>query len=185
MAAPKISLREDLFVTPYFKLIGKHLADAAGSDPFYSLDLPDYVSIVAATAAGEIVLVRQFRPAVETITLELPAGLVDPGDTPEDAARRELLEETGLVADGMTLVSCMRPDTGRLGNRMWVFFASGVESVASWIPEPGIDVVTVSPGEVARLVADGTFNHALHVAALLATVQLGRVTLPDVRDGAE
>ena len=66
--------------------------------PFYMLELPDYVSVIALTPARELLLVRQHRPVVGRETLELPSGHVDPGERPEDAARRELLEETGFDA---------------------------------------------------------------------------------------
>jgi len=167
--------REEVFKTPYFRLIGKHLAGDADGDPFYALELPDYVSIVAQTTRGEIVLVRQFRPAVETTTLELPAGLVDVGDTPENTAIRELKEETGFVATGVTLIGCLKPDTGRLSNRMWVYFAPNVVRDENATPERGMEVVVQTPSQLSSALADGAFDHALHVAALLLAVQLGHL----------
>ena len=89
------------------------------------LQTKDYVSVVAVTEDGRLLLVRQFRPAVGRMTLELPSGHVEPGETPEQAARKELLEETGYLADTFTLLGNLSPDTGRLGNRMWCFFAKG------------------------------------------------------------
>ena len=173
----KIAKREEVLRTPYFRLVGKHLADAPAHDPFYALELPDYVSIVARTAGGEIVLVRQFRPAVEAVTLELPAGLVDAGGTPDQTAIRELKEETGFVADRVTLVGCLKPDTGRLGNRLWVYFAPDVVRDRAAVPESGMEVVVQTSAQLTRALADGTFDHALHVAALLLAVQLGHLTL--------
>ncbi|HUK35196.1 MAG TPA: NUDIX hydrolase [Vicinamibacterales bacterium] len=173
----KIAKREEVLTTPYFRLVGKHLADAPPQDPFYALELPDYVSIVARTAKGEIVLVKQYRPAVETVTLELPAGLVDPGGTPDQTAIRELKEETGFIADRVTLVGCLKPDTGRLGNRLWVYFAPDVLRDRTAAPESGMEVVIQTPAQLTCALADGTFDHALHVAALLLAVQLGHLTL--------
>jgi len=180
MKSPKITRREEVFRTPYCTLVGKHLEGGEGGDPFYALELPEYVSIVAVTRAGDFVLVRQFRPAVETVTLELPAGLIDAGETAEDTARRELAEETGYMADRVTTVGCLKTDTGRLANRMWVFLATDAVPIPSWTPEPGVDVVVASPASVSRWLADGTFDHALHVAALLLPVQLGHLSLPGV-----
>jgi ADP-ribose pyrophosphatase len=177
MTTSKIARRDEVFATPYFRLVGKHLADAPDSDPYYALELPDYVSIVAQTRSGDIVLVKQYRPAVETVTLELPAGLVEAGDTPERTAIRELREETGFVADRVVLVGCMKPDTGRLGNRLWVYFAPGVVVDAEAVPEDGMEVVLRPWAELSRALADGTFDHALHVAALLLAVQLGHLSL--------
>jgi ADP-ribose pyrophosphatase len=174
---PTISRRDEVFRTPYFRLVGKHLAGAADVDPYYALELPDYVSIVAQTTDGGLVLVKQFRPAVETVTLELPAGLVDPGDTPENTAIRELKEETGFIAERVTLVSCLKTDTGRLSNRMWVYFAARVLRDDTVVPEHGMEVVVHTPAQVSSALADGRFDHALHVAALLLAAQLGHLAL--------
>lgn len=173
----KIASREEVVATPYFRLVGKRLADAPGADPYYVLELPDYVSVVAQTKSGDIVLVKQYRPAVEGVTLELPAGLVDDGGTPDETAVRELKEETGFVADRVTLVGCLKPDTGRLANRMWVYFAPAVVRDDAAVPESGMDVVVHTKAQLARALADGEFDHAQHVAALLLAVQLGHLAL--------
>ena len=90
---------EITYATPWFQIAGKTMRE--GEEPYYSLRLPDYAAVVAITAEERIVIVRQFRPAVERYTLELPSGLIDPGETPAEAARRELLEETGYEADDL------------------------------------------------------------------------------------
>ena len=64
---------------------------------FHYLEQQDYVSVLALTLDGRFVLVQQFRPAVERDTLELPGGLVDPGELPDVSAARELLEKLGSV----------------------------------------------------------------------------------------
>lgn len=173
----EIVSRETVFATPYFSLVAKRVGQQAG-DPFYSLTMSDYVTVVAMTSANEFVLVRQYRPAVEAFTLELPAGHVDPGHTPEQAAQNELLEETGFVPSGLQFLGCLKPDTGRLGNRMWVYFAGGVVPRSGHSPEAGIDVVLVPAADLAAQLADGRFDHALHVAALMLAVQAGCLVLP-------
>jgi len=96
------------------------------SAPHYSIRTRDYVSVFAITRDKTFVLVRQFRPAIEMFTLELPGGHVDEGETPEQSARKELLEETGFVAEELTLLGTLAPDTGRLDTRMWCFFAPSI-----------------------------------------------------------
>lgn len=174
---PTIASREVVLATPFFRLIGKRLDGQPDGEPYYSLDLLDYVSIVATTANGSFVLVRQFRPAVEAVTLELPAGHVESGQNPEDAARLELAEETGYRATHLRPVGCLRSDTGRLANRMWVYFAAAVERKDAWEPEPGVDVVVATSAEMTRWLSEGTFDHALHVASIFLSVQAGCIKL--------
>src|SRR6202011_5655634 len=106
-----------VFKTPWFELIGKKIGNNAALH--YSISTQDYVSIFAVTKNQTFPLVRQFRPAIEQVTLELPSGHVDEGETPEQAAGRELREETGFAANKLILVGNLSPDTGRLGDRMW------------------------------------------------------------------
>lgn len=174
---PRVASRDVALDTAFFRVIGKRLEDQPAGEPYYSLDLLDYVSIVAITPDGSLVLVRQFRPAVEAMTLELPAGHVELGQTPESSARAELREETGFTSGNLQLVGCLRPDTGRLMNRMWVYVALAVERIEPWQQEAGVDVVVASRDELARWLRDGTFDHALHVASIFLAVQAGQLTL--------
>ena len=100
-----------VFATPWFEVVAKH---PPGYDqPHYSICTQDYVMVVAVTTEGRFLLVRQFRPAVGVATLEFPSGHVERGETPAQAARKELLEETGHVAPELELLGELAPDTGR------------------------------------------------------------------------
>jgi ADP-ribose pyrophosphatase len=114
---------------------------------------------------------------VEHETLELPSGLIDPGETPAEAARRELLEETGYEAGELEVFGAMEPDVGRLGNRIWSCLARNVQKVPGRTPEEGIEVVTWPLEELARATMDGRFNHALHVAVVMIAVLKGGLRL--------
>ena len=166
---------EVAFATPWFRVLAKTMnADEA---PYYSLQIPDYSAIVALTEEGYILLVRQYRPALERYTVELPSGIVDPGEDPGETARRELLEETGYAADAVEVLGPMEPDTGRLGNRIWGCFASGVRRVPGHDPEAGIEVLTYPVPDLLRATKEGTFSHALHVAMLLQAALHGKLKL--------
>ena len=164
------------FATPWFQILAKTMRE--GEAPYYSLKLQDYSAVVAVTDDQEVLIVRQYRPAVERYTLELPSGLVDAGETPAEAARRELLEETGYEADVVENLGPMLPDTGRLGNCIYSCFATGVRRVEDRVPEEGIEVLTWPLNELARATTDGRFDHALHVAVLLVAILKGRIRLP-------
>ena len=103
-------------LSPWTTLIEKDVEFAAGRPPdtYHAFGPFDWVVAVARTADGRVALVRQYRPAIERYTWELPSGLVDRGEEPEAACRRELLEETGLRAERVAYVGGLRPDVGRL-----------------------------------------------------------------------
>jgi ADP-ribose pyrophosphatase len=161
--------RKTEFATPWFKLISKRVAGENAA--YYALQMLDYVSVVAFTDQQELVLVRQFRPAVERETLELPAGHVEKGETPEHSARRELAEECGFDAPKLELLGSLISDTGRNENRVWCFLAPRITPVGpTFVPEPGVERVLVPRKDLPQLLAGGEFNHALHVAALMLAV---------------
>ena len=167
---------EVAFHTPFFDLLSKTIDP--GEEPWYSLRIPDYTAILAITPEQKILVVRQYRPAVERYTLELPAGLLDqPGEEPETAARRELLEETGFEADEMEPLGAMFPDTGRMTNRIWSFLAKGVRRVEGQTPEPGMEVLEYSLPDLTRAILAGEFDHSLHVAPLLVAMLQGKLKL--------
>jgi ADP-ribose pyrophosphatase len=167
---------EVAFETPWFQLVGKTLRE--GETPYYSLKVLDYSVVLALTESGEVLVVRQYRPAVERETVEFPCGLVDAGETPLQAIRRELLEETAYEGGEWTELGGGDPDTGRLGNRIWNFVARGVKPAAGRVPEAGITVERWKPDELVRAVLDGRFDHSLHLATLLLAMWKGGVKLP-------
>jgi ADP-ribose pyrophosphatase len=171
-----ISGRSSVFKTPWFELIGKKIGNDTALH--YSISTLDYVSIFAVTVSGTFPLVRQSRPAIEQITLELPSGHVDEGETPEQAAVRELREETGFIANKVILVGNLSPDTGRLGNRMWCFFAPEVTPIGSeFVPHPEIEPV-IYEKPLRRLVLDEpAFSSALNRATILMAVAQGHIEL--------
>jgi ADP-ribose pyrophosphatase len=174
--AQDIAPEEVVFSTKWFELVAKQPPSFA--EPHYSIRARDYVSVVALDERGRLLLVRQLRPAVGGVTLEVPSGHIDPGETPEESARKELLEETGYVTDTMEFLTHLSPDTGRYSNRMWVFFARNARpsSDPAHRVEAGIDFV-LYPGAIRDLVAEKDFDSALNYAALLAAVLKGRLAL--------
>lgn len=135
---------------------------------FYRIDAAEWVNVVPITAAEEVVLIRQFRHGVRDITLELPGGMVDPGEVPAAAAARELLEETGYRAGEVLPLGSLNPNPALFGNRVHSFVANGCERVAEIRRESTEDtyVELVPRADVRARVRGGDIDHALVVAAL-------------------
>lgn len=112
-------------------------------------------------------MIRQFRPAVCQFTWELPAGIVDDGETPDEACIRELREETGLHPSSVRHCGSYLSDSGRIDNRIHVFSVQAGNPDKSFACEPGTQVAFWSKAEILRATIDGRFNHLLHVAAVL------------------
>ena len=139
--------------------------------PYYSLRMLDYVAVVSFTKEGELVLVRQYRPAVERYTLELPSGHVEKGEPPAVSAARELAEECGLEAPKVELLGSLASDTGRHDNRLWCYLAKDATTLPSgYLPEAGVERILVPRAKVPELLSHPEFDHALHLAALMLAV---------------
>ncbi len=165
------------YSTAWFDVISKRIEDS--EEPYYSLRMLDYVAVVALTANHEIILVRQYRPAVEQYTLELPSGHVEKDHTPEESARLELVEETGFTAPQLEFLGTLLSDTGRNENRMWCYLAHAARPPsADWVPEKGIDVILAPMDEVHDMILRGEFGHALNMAALMMALLRRERCLP-------
>ncbi|MGQ0663481.1 MAG: NUDIX hydrolase [Pseudomonadota bacterium] len=176
-ARPRILARRDLVLSPYVTLMAREVAgnDRLAPAVFHSLRQADYVSVLAETPAGDVILVEQFRPALETTTLELPGGLLGPGEDPAACAARELAEETGFVAsEGLVSLGVLAADTGRLENRLRCFHARGLAPLPGWQPEPGIARVLMPKAQFKDAILSGRFEHALHVAIVGLAMLHGR-----------
>lgn len=154
-------------LSPWVTVVERTFADHSGitRGPFHSLQQHDYVSVLALTEDQQVVLVRQYRPALEKITIELPGGLLDSDVSAEECAKTELFEESGYQpTQPLELLGLLDPDVGRLENRYWGFFAPSVIKGDDWEPEPGIEPITMAKKEFISAVAEGEFITALHIA---------------------
>lgn len=166
---PKIVSRQTNKVSPWMDIIARKVefAPGAASEIYHAVGQQDYIAIVARTPDDKIPIVRQYRPALERFTWELPAGMVEKGEAAADCCRRELLEETGFPAKSVQALGTYAPCTARLSNHIHSFFVAAGPNDETHKAEPGIEVRLVTPAELAALILTGEFVLQLHIGAIL------------------
>jgi len=134
---------------------------------FYRLQGPDWVNVVAFTRSGELLVVEQFRHGIDAATLEIPGGGCDPGESPADAARRELREETGFVSGHWVALGACTPNPATQNNRCHSFLALDCEPDGALRLDPAeeLQVWACAWPEWRDLMRRGEIHHALVLAA--------------------
>jgi 8-oxo-dGDP phosphatase len=158
-----IKVRSDECVTP----------DGVVVPDYYVLEYPGWVSVAALDADDNIILVRQYRHALGAVSLELPGGCIDDGETPVEAGARELLEETGYGdAARLTLVNSLSPNAAMNANLIHTVLAEGVSAIAA-VEDDGVEVLEVERvpyREAIDLALRGAIMQSTHVASLFAAL---------------
>lgn len=137
-------------------------------------DNATFVTVAAQTVLGDFILVRQFRPGPEMELLSFVEGYVDAGESPEEAALRELMEEAGYEAESLVFLKEKR--SAYSNERQLMFLASGCRETGKRRPDPDefIEVVTFSVAELKGLMRNPGDNTFCNIdAAYLALEALG------------
>ncbi|HEY0129437.1 MAG TPA: NUDIX hydrolase [Rubrobacteraceae bacterium] len=167
---------EKLMETPYFALRSDklQLPDGAVKDPYYVIERPDAAIVFPLTESGEVVLVRQYRPAIGRVELGLPAGLVEEGEEPEKAARRELQEETGYSGGEWESLGAVASSPSLKDNWAHLYLARGVQRTGSQQPDEHerLEVVLVPVGEILSEIRAGSIVSSSGVAAVLLALDM-------------
>jgi len=160
-----LTLREDHVVLPSGHEI----------EEFHVVDTRNWVAVLALTEAGQIVVVDQYRHGLGRVSRELPAGVIDRGETPRDAAERELLEETGYAADEWQLLSDVSTEPSRHTTRAIFYFAGAARRVGAPEPEASEDIQVrlLSTRELLEEVDRGGIQHGVHIGAILLAARRG------------
>lgn len=143
--------------------------------PYYVLEFPDFVHVVAFDSADQVVLVRQYRHACGVMSLELPGGAKEWFDVNVLAtAARELQEETGYAGGRLEHVTDLAPDPARSTNRLHLVRATGVASgVARPDASEDVEVVLASRAQVLGWARSGGIIHAGHLGLILLALLPG------------
>lgn len=159
-----------VYETPIFSLHQKKMMPAGSKTPanFYVLNAPEWINVIALTKKQEIVLVEQYRHGVDTITLEIPGGMTDPGETPMEAARRELSEETGYSSSTWSSLGKVSSNPAILTNYTHLYVAEECEQTLNQHTDGHEDInVHILPvGRFLKLVETGDIHHSIVVAAV-------------------
>ena len=153
------SIRKDAAVSP---VTGKQ-------HDFFVIEAPDWVNIVALTGEvdRDVVLIRQYRHGIRSETIEIPGGMIDPGETPLEAAKRELLEETGYASDEWVDLGAVVPNPAIQDNRCATFLARSAKKIEEphFDSTEDIDTYTAPLSDVPGLVRTGQITHSLVICA--------------------
>ena len=136
---------------------------------FYVIESRDWINIIPLTTDHQVVMIRQYRHGSREVTLEIPGGLVDPGDTPKKAGARELLEETGYRAKKWTQIGVVNPNPALFNNRCYTFLAQDIKKMAAPTPDQteDIEVVLIPLKKIPGLILKGEIDHAMVITAFI------------------
>jgi ADP-ribose pyrophosphatase len=137
-------------------------------EPFYVVHEKEWVHVYAVNNQGEVLTVRQYRYAADAVCTELPGGVVEPGETHDAAARRELLEETGHAAERWSYVGKLFANPARQTNSIHIYLAEQLRLSAEQALDETEDISWrfQSTGSIEEAILRGEFSQALHVASL-------------------
>ena len=140
-------------------------SDGSIIKPYYVFGYPDFATALAITRAGKVIVLNVYRPALDTISLEIPGGCIDPSDTsPEDAIARELLEETGYRFDNIEALGNLSPNPSTNNNMLNMFLATGgvYDAAAVRDLEESIEVVLLEWDDFINKFKSQCFLQAMH-----------------------
>lgn len=169
---PKWTVVKDkkVYGTPIFSLHEKKVLPDDGADAanFYVLNAPEWINVIALTDDYQVALVEQYRHGIDETTLEIPGGMVDEGEEPLAAAKRELLEETGYESDTWEPLGKTSSNPAILSNFTHLYLARNCKKTSPQQTDglEDIKVHTLPLKEFLTLVDEGDVHHSIVLAGV-------------------
>ncbi len=162
----KINSKTIDYNSKWLKVIKKNIEMYSNSGDYYSVELFDYITCITFTEDKKFVLVKQYRHAIESMSLEFPSGLLDTKETPEECAIKEVWEETGLKVKKIISLGTYFADVGRLTNKIHYFFCITNSSTEAKSQEEEISLEIINPDELNGKINSGEFSFSMHIGAM-------------------
>jgi ADP-ribose pyrophosphatase len=177
----KVVQSEKLFSAPWLNVRKDvcELPDGRKHSDYYILEYPDWATAFALTEDNKVVMVRQYRHGLGVISVELPGGVIDKGETPEQAIARELREETGYVFDSIEEIGQVSPNPATSTNYMHMFLARGGKKVAEQNLDAteDVEVLIHTVEEFKQMLRENKIVQSLHITtAFYALERLGMMS---------
>lgn len=171
----KVIESEQLFSQPWFTVRKDvcELPNGKKHEAYYILEYPDWATAFALTEDNKVVMIRQYRHGLGVISTELPGGVIDKGETPEQAIARELKEETGYVFPYIEFIGKIAPNPATSNNYMHMFLAKGGKKVSgqSLDTTEDVEVLIHSIDEVKQLLRENKIVQSLHSACIFYALE--------------
>jgi 8-oxo-dGTP pyrophosphatase MutT (NUDIX family) len=145
-------------------------------EDYYVLEYPNWVNAIAITEDNKILMVHQYRHAAGIVSLEIPGGVIDEGESPVEGLRRELLEETGYQFDDFELLCTVYANPSTADNKTFCYLARGGKKVQEQVLDDQEEIIVeeFTIPEVKQLLAENKIAQALHCTGLFyAFMKLG------------
>jgi len=165
--------KKRVFSTPLFDITQVLRESTDGrSGNFIEIDAPKWATVIPwfinEEGIASFVMVRQYRHGSNSVTVEFPAGIVEGNETPQQAALRELEEETGFIPTGKVVeLGSVSPNPAFMNNRVWFYLVEGVvkEGEKDFDPHEQLDTLILPVEEVLELMGTSEFDNGIMVIA--------------------
>ena len=166
----KVLKSEYLFRRPWLTVRRDcvELPDGRQNPEFYVLEYPDWVNVIAITEDGKFVMERQYRHGLGKTCFEIPAGVIEEGEDPLDAAKRELMEETGYGEGKWRKIMTVSGNSSTTDNLSHCYVAEGVRKISGQHLDSteDLEIVLLDTAQVKDLMVNDQIKQALMAAPL-------------------